>query len=156
MDDEVDDPAEFAKQRLSLYVESLRIRMPEAQYELLRDVLKLWAENGGGTIKIHMDDEERALFTPEVQREVLVIMGLMGALASGHEDRADHVVVDLGDGAHVKGAQTLVPPDTAADPERLAAMRDSLDRKAAERSRDQAELDAIARASGMLPEEDPE
>lgn len=147
-----DHDREVPRLRLGLYIETLRARMPEAKYKLLMEIIRMWAEGGGGTVRLEMDDEEKALFTPEVQREMLNIMGLIGALEPGREDRADHVVADLGDGEHISGALTLVPADVAADPERLREMRDRLDAKAAQRRRDLEETEAIARASGMLPE----
>ncbi|MEV7422452.1 hypothetical protein [Streptomyces sp. NPDC091212] len=149
-----DSPAQdLPRLRLGLYIETLKARMPEPQYRLLMDVIRMWAENGGGTVRLRMDDEEKKLFTRDVQREMLNIMGLIGALRPGHEDRADHVVADLGDGEHTSGALTLVPPEVAADPERLRTMRDELDAKADRRKKDEAALDGIARASGMLPEQ---
>lgn len=126
--------------------------MPVPQYTLLMDIIRMWAEHGGGTIRLQMDDEEKELFTTEVKREMLTLMGLIGALEPGHEDRADHVVADLGDGEHTSGALTLVPADVAADPERLRAMRERLDARAGRRESDTAEVEAIARASGMLPD----
>ncbi|MBH1937552.1 hypothetical protein I5Q34_25330 [Streptomyces sp. AV19] len=134
-------------------MESLRARMPQAQYELLTEVLRMWAEAGGGTIRLKMDDEERELFTQEVQHELLVLMGLIGAQVPGHEDRADHVVARLGDGEHAKGVMSLVPPDVAGDSAKLREMRDKVDAVQKQRSQDLAETEAIARASGMLPPE---
>ncbi|GAA0432687.1 hypothetical protein [Streptomyces luteireticuli] len=145
-------PGDLARMRLSVYLESLRARMPRAQYELLTEVLRMWAEAGGGTIRLKMDDEERELFTQEVQHELLVLMGLIGAQVPGHEDRADHVVARLGDGEHAKGVMSLVPPDVARDDVKLRAMRDKVDAVQKQRSQDLAETEAIARASGMLPE----
>ncbi|MFJ2442649.1 hypothetical protein ACIOWG_19820 [Streptomyces sp. NPDC087658] len=148
------DDQDVPRLRLGLYIETLKARMPAPQYRLLMEVVRMWAEHGGGTVRLQMDDEERELFTPDVQREMLTIMGLIGAMEPGHEDRADHVVADLGDGEHARGALTLVPPEVAADPERLRTMREELNAKAARRNSDEAELEAIARASGMLPAAD--
>ncbi|WP_228447515.1 hypothetical protein [Streptomyces paludis] len=155
MNDDDSHAEDLPRLRLGLYIESLRARMPAPQYRLLMDVIRMWAENGGGTVRLRMDEEERELFTRDVQREMLHIMGLIGALRPGHEDRADHVVADLGDGEHARGALTLVPPEVAADPERLRTMRDELDAKADRRKRDEAAVEGIARASGMLPEPEP-
>ncbi|MDT3400465.1 hypothetical protein RKE29_28305 [Streptomyces sp. B1866] len=151
---EPQDPARVARLRLAVYVEALRARMPEAQFDLLWQAVTLWVEAGGGKVRLRMDPEDRELFTAEVQRELLTLIGLIGALEPGHEDRADHVVADLGDGTHAKGAMSLVPPSVAADPERLRAMRDRLDASEELSRSDAAELEGIARASGMMPGEE--
>ncbi|MCS0636794.1 hypothetical protein NX801_14215 [Streptomyces sp. LP05-1] len=151
-DDAQKDPAEVPRARFALYVEALRARMVPEQFGLLMETFKLWAENGGGTVRLQLDEEERELFTPAVQQEFLNLMGLLGAMSPGHEDRAAHVVVPLGDGEFVKGAMSLVPPEVAADPERLRAMREKLDAQQERRGADQREVEGIARASGMLPD----
>jgi hypothetical protein len=142
--------------RLELYVESLRARMSPRQFVLLIRAFSDWLTAGGGVMRLHLEPVEQELFTPEVQGEMLTLMGLVGAMAAGREDRADHVVVELGDGEHVKNARSLVPPDIAKDPERLAEMRHRLDEQERRRKelarRDSEEFEAIARASGMLPE----
>jgi hypothetical protein len=143
--------------RLELYVEALQARMPPRQFILLMQAFNAWLTGGGGLLRLHLEPEEQELFTAEVQGEMLTLMGLVGAMAEGHEDRADHVVVDLGDGEHVKNARSLVPPEVANDPERLAEMRRRLDEQERQRKeharQDADEVEAIARASGMLPEE---
>ncbi len=149
-----DDPQELARLRYRLYLEALRARMPQAQFDLLMEVIRLWAANGGGTARLSLDGEEKELFTPEVQQELLHLMGLLGAMQPGHEDRADHVVARLGDGEHAKGAMSLVPPDVAADPDRLRALRDRIDAQQRRRRLDQQEVEGIARASGMPAAED--
>ncbi|MEU6310670.1 hypothetical protein [Streptomyces sp. NPDC047014] len=148
-DDEREDPREVARLRYHLYVEALRARMPQPPFELLMTILRLWLENGGGTASLQLDDEEKALFTAEVRQELLTLMGLIGATQPGHEDRADHVVVPLGDGEHVKGAMTLVPADIAADPDQLRSRLADLDAQQRQRTHDHKEVEAIARASGM-------
>ncbi|MDH6112406.1 hypothetical protein P3T36_003817 [Kitasatospora sp. MAP12-15] len=149
MSDGDDSAADLPRLRLELYIEALAARMPQAQFKLLMDVLRMWSEAGGGTVRLRMDDEERELFTSEVRAELLAVMGLIGAMQPGREDRSEHVVADLGDGAHVSGAMSLVPPEVAADPERLRAMRDKLDVAQGQRARDRREVEAIAEASGM-------
>ncbi|MFD4995632.1 hypothetical protein [Streptomyces buecherae] len=144
-----EDPHEVALARYRLYVDTLRARMPKEQFDLLMEVIRMWAEHGGGTIRLSLDGPEKELFTQAMQQELLNLMGLIGALEPGHEDRADHVVAQLGDGEHAKGAMSLVPPDVAADPERLRAMRDRLDAQQRQRALDQREVENIARASGM-------
>ncbi|MFD5319782.1 hypothetical protein [Streptomyces sp. NPDC127098] len=147
---------ETGRARLELYVEALRARMPASQFILLMRAFNAWLTGGGGMMRLHLESDEQELFTPEVQGEMLTLMGLVGALSPGHEDRADHVVVELGDGEHVKGARSLVPREVADDPERLAEMRRRLDEgerlRREQRDSDSLEVDAIARASGMLPE----
>ncbi|MEV7864896.1 hypothetical protein AB0P17_02045 [Streptomyces sp. NPDC088124] len=142
-------PADIARARYALYVESLRARMPREQFELLMEVIRLWAEAGGGTVRLKMDGLERELFTQELQQEFLTLMGLIGAMQPGHEDRADHVVAHLGDGEHTKGAMSLVPPEVAADPARLRAMREKLEAQQKRRRSDEQTVEGIARASGM-------
>ncbi|MFI0941378.1 hypothetical protein [Streptomyces sp. NPDC021020] len=152
---DAEDPQQMVRLRYHLYVEALRARMPQAQFDLLMEVIRLWAEHGGGAARLHFTtEEERDLFTPEVQQEMLNLMGLLGAMQPGHEDRADHVVAQLGDGEHVKGAMSLVPPEVAADPERLRAMRDRIDAQQRRRKLDEEEVDGIARASGMQPSDE--
>jgi hypothetical protein len=84
-----------------------------------------------------------------VQQELLTLMGLIGAMQPGGEDRADHVVAQLGDGEYARGAMSLVPPDVAADPDRLRALRERIDTQQHQRRLDQQEVEGIARASGM-------
>ncbi|GAB2872018.1 hypothetical protein [Streptomyces mayteni] len=150
---------ESGRARLEVYVEALRARMPANQFILLMRAFDAWLTGGGGMMRLHLESDEQELFTPEVQAEMLTLMGLVGALSPGHEDRAEHVVVDLGDGEHVKGARSLVPREVAEDPERLAEMRRRLDEeerhRKAQRVSDTLEVDAIARASGMLREGEP-
>ncbi|MFC5720949.1 hypothetical protein ACFP1Z_12300 [Streptomyces gamaensis] len=152
MPDAQEDPQEFARARYALYLHTLRARMPQEQYELLMEVIRTWAEVGGGTVRLRLDGREKELFTPELRQELLNLMGLIGAMQPGHEDRADHVVAQLGDGEHAKGVMSLVPPDVAADPERLRAMRDKIDAEQARRRRDEQAVEGIARASGMSEE----
>ncbi|MER6187735.1 hypothetical protein [Streptomyces sp. NPDC001652] len=149
------DPQEVARLRYRLYVEALQARMPQAQFSLLMEAIRLWAAHGGGTARLRFDtEEEKELFTPEVQQELLNLLGLLGAMQPGHEDRADHVVAQLGDGEHTRGAMSLVPPDVAADPDQLRALRDRIDAQQHQRSLDQQEVEGIARASGMPAAED--
>ena len=62
-----DDPQEVARLRHRLYIDALRARMPEAQFALLMEAIRLWAAHGGGTARLRFDTaEERELFTPEV------------------------------------------------------------------------------------------
>ncbi|MEU3092237.1 hypothetical protein ACWCQ0_35470 [Streptomyces massasporeus] len=82
-----DDPREVARLRYRLYVDALRARMPQAQFDLLMEAIRLWAAHGGGTARLSFDTaEERELFTPEVQQELLNLMGLLGAMQPGHEN----------------------------------------------------------------------
>jgi hypothetical protein len=143
---------ELARSQLALYVETLQVTMPAAQYELLMEVIRMYVEAGGGRMRIKMDGEERELFTREVQKELLTLIGLLGALEPGHEDRGDLVVAELGDGEHIKGAMSLVPVAKAENPEELRRMRERLDSAAGQRRADTAEVEAIARASGMSSE----
>ncbi|MFI9582193.1 hypothetical protein ACIHCQ_10175 [Streptomyces sp. NPDC052236] len=152
-DDDGKASVEFARLRYATYVETLRARMPEAQFDLLMQAIDLYLKAGGGRIRLQMDPEDRELFTAEVKQELLTLLGLIGAMEPGHEDRAEHVVVPLGDGEHVKEAMSLVPADVAKDPEKLRAMRDALDSQ----RRDQKEVEGIAKASGMpFAEHEPE
>ncbi|MFE6776720.1 hypothetical protein [Streptomyces sp. NPDC057702] len=146
-----DDAREVAVLRYRLYVDTLQARMPPAQFDLLMEVLRLWAASGGGTVRLRFDGEEKELFTSEVQQELLHLTGLIDAMRPGHEDRADHVVAQLGDGRYVKGAMTLVSPDVAADPDRLRALRQRIDDQQHQRDLDQREIDGIARASDLDP-----
>ncbi|MFE0425061.1 hypothetical protein [Streptomyces sp. NPDC058953] len=152
---EANEPGEeLALRRYLLYVDTLRARMPEPQFRLLMEVVRLWAAQGGGTARLSLDDEEKELFTAEVRQELLQLIGLIGAMRPGHEDRADHVVARLGDGEHAKEVMSLVPPDMAADPDRLRDLRDRIDGREDQDRTDRLEVDGIARASGMAPDAD--
>ena len=94
------------------------------------------APGRGGTIRLSLDGPEKELFTRELQQELLHLLGLIGAMQPGHEDRADHVVAQLGDAEYAKGVMSLVPPDVADDPDKLRSMRDKLDARQQERRRD--------------------
>jgi len=144
-----EDPVEVAWLRYELYVETLRARMSQEQFDLLMKVMRMWAESGDGTVRLKHDSPEKELFTPELQQEFLSLMGLIGATRPGHEDRADHVVAQLGDGEYTGGAMSLVSPEVADDPAKLRAMRDELESKARRRSSDREAVEGIARASGM-------
>jgi len=137
--------AEVARGRLSLYVESLRLRMPKEQFDLLMRVIVQGAD--GGTVRISGRDKE--LFTPEVQQEFFNLQALLGSLAAGHEERADCVVVQLEDTEHVKGAATLVSREDAANPDKLREIRDRLAAQQRQRTSDRLAVEEIARASGM-------
>lgn len=97
--------------------------MPQQQFDLLMKVLAAAAD--GSTVRISGADKN--LLTPEVQQEFLNLQALLGSLAAGHEDRAAYVMVQLGDGEHIKGAATLVPLGVAAGPDKLRAFRGRLD-----------------------------
>ncbi|MFI2215003.1 hypothetical protein [Streptomyces sp. NPDC020141] len=143
------DPVELARLRYALYVETLRARMPGPQFTLLMRTVDLYVGAGGGRVRLRMDPGDRELFTAEVQQELLTLLGLLGATRPGHADRAEHVVVRLGDGEYAKGALTLVPPEVAADPERLRAMLARIDARQRRSHDDRREVEEIARASGM-------
>ncbi|MFE9664653.1 MULTISPECIES: hypothetical protein [unclassified Streptomyces] len=143
------DPGAIVRARYALYVEALRARMPHDQYTLLMEIVREYVKAGGGRFRLDLEPEERELFTEEVQHELLNLLGLLGAMEPGHEDRADRVVARLGDGEHVKAAMSLVPPDVAEDPDRLRAMRDRLDAQQHQRKQDERTVEGIARASGM-------
>lgn len=113
------------------------------------EIIREYVKAGGGRFRLDLEPEERALFTDEVQQELLNLLGLLGAMEPGHEDRADHVVARLGDGEHAKAAMSLVPPDVADDPDRLRALRDKLDGQQHQRKQDEQAVQGIARASGM-------
>ncbi|MGW6238054.1 hypothetical protein [Streptomyces sp. NPDC055094] len=149
-----EDAQEVARLRYALYVETLKVRMNEDQFDLLMEIIRRWSEGGGGTVRLQLDDPERELFTQEIQQELLNLLGLIGAMQPGREDRADHVVAQLGDGEFAKGVMSLVPPDVAGDPDKLRAMRDRLDAGQRRRTSDRRVVDDIARASG-LPLDDP-
>lgn len=147
--EEPQDRSEHVRARYALYVETLRARMSQEQFELLMEVVTEYRKAGGGRFRLVLEPSERTLFTEEVQHELLILLGLLGAMQPGHEDRADRVVARLGDGEHAKGVMSLVPADVADDPEQLRAMRDSLDTLQHQRERDEQTVEDIARASGM-------
>ncbi|WP_253917299.1 hypothetical protein [Streptomyces sp. MNP-20] len=144
-----EDPAAMVRARYALYVETLRARMPQAQFDLLMEVIRAYVKAGGGRFRLDLDPAEKELFTEEVQQELLNLLGLLGAMERGHEDRADHVVARLGDGEYAKAVMSLVPPDVADDPDKLRAMRDKLDAQQRQRQQDGQTVEGIARASGI-------
>ncbi|MBT2390647.1 hypothetical protein J7E87_14745 [Streptomyces sp. ISL-1] len=130
-------------------METLRAWMPQQQFDLLVEVVREYVKTGGGRFRLDLGPGEKELFTEELQQELLNLLGLLGAMEPGHEDRADHVVARLGDGEHAKGAMSLVPPDAADDPDKLRAVRDKLDAQQHQRKQDEQTVEGIARASGM-------
>ncbi|MEU5159965.1 hypothetical protein AB0G74_10200 [Streptomyces sp. NPDC020875] len=151
---EANEPEQLALRRYLLYVDTLRARMPEPQFRLLMEIVRLWAEQGGGTARLSLDDEERELFTAEVRQELLQLIGLIGAMRPGYEDRAEHVVARLGDGEHAKEVMSLVPPDVADDPDRLRDLRDRIDGRESGHQADRREVEGIAQVSGMAGDPD--
>ncbi len=144
---------ETGQARLDVYVETLRARMPPNQFILLMRAFHAWL-TGGGMTRLHLEPAEQELFTPELQGEILTLMGLVRSLSPADEGRDDEVVVTFGDGEHVRDARTLVPADVAGDPGRLAEMRQRLEDREEQRAHDTEEVRAIARASGLLPTDD--
>jgi hypothetical protein len=102
--------------QLDVYVETLRARMPPNQFILLMRAFHSWL-TGGGMTRPHLQPPEQELFTPELQGELLTLMGLVGSLSPAGEERAGPVVVELGEpvsdpvGEPVRDARALVPAD---------------------------------------------
>lgn len=143
------DTAQVARLGYALYVETLRARLSQEQFDLLMQIIRRWAAAGGGIVCLELAGREKELFTPELQQEFLHLMGLIGAVQPGHEDGAAHVAAQVEDGEHSWGAMALVPPEIAADSAKRRALREDLDSKARRRRTDRETVEGIARASGM-------
>ncbi|MBB5935090.1 hypothetical protein [Streptomyces zagrosensis] len=140
------EPSERAE-RLRQYLSELERRIDARSLELLMRLLRELSVSPavrGGTYELGMSPEERELFTPALQAELLVLFGLLTS-------KDERVVVDLGDSPHAKGMKVLVPQDRAHDPEFLHRHKERVAAEAAEREADRREVEAIARASGMDP-----
>ncbi|QKW50034.1 hypothetical protein [Streptomyces buecherae] len=140
------EPSERAE-RLRRYLSELEQRVDPRSLELLMRLLRELSVSPavrGGTYELGMGPEERKLFTPALQAELLVLFGLL----TSHDER---VVVDLGDSPHAKGMKVLVPRERADDPDFLRRHKQRVAAEAAEREADRREVEAIARASGMEP-----
>ncbi|WP_431044357.1 hypothetical protein ACQUSR_22245 [Streptomyces sp. P1-3] len=132
-------------ERLRQYLTELRDRIDPDSLDLLLRLLREVSTSPavrGGTYELGMGPEEKALFTPALQAELLVLFGLLTA-------QDERVVVDLGDAPHAKGMKMLVPQEQADDPEFLERHRQRVAAEAERRERDRREVEAIARASGM-------
>ncbi|MBH5334998.1 hypothetical protein IHE55_09400 [Streptomyces pactum] len=134
-------------ERLRRYLGELQERIDPRALELLLRLLQEVSSSPaarGGTYELGMGPEEKELFTPALQAELLVLFGL---LTAGEE----RVVVDLGDSPHARGMKVLVPPDQAGDAEFLARHKSRVAAEAERREHDRREVEAIARVSGMEP-----
>lgn len=134
-------------ERLRRYLQELQERIDPRALELLLRLLHEASASPavrGGTYELGMGPEEKELFTPALQAELLVLFGLL----TSQEER---VVVDLGDSPHAKGMKVLVPQERAEDEEFLARHKSRVAAEAERRERDRREVEAIARASGMEP-----
>ncbi|MFT2016990.1 hypothetical protein ACMA1D_14245 [Streptomyces sp. 796.1] len=140
------EPSERAE-RLRQHLSDLAQRIDPPSLELLMRLLRELSVSPavrGGTYELGMGPEERELFTPDLQAELLVLFGLLTS-------QDERVVVDLGDTPYAKGMKVLVPQDRACDPDFLDRHRRRVAAEAAEREADRREVEAIARASGMEP-----
>ncbi|MFH8368808.1 hypothetical protein [Streptomyces sp. NPDC018031] len=144
-----DEPPERSArtERLRRYLGELQERVDPRALELLMRLLHEVSSSPavrGGTYELGMGPEEKELFTPALQAELLVLLGLLTA-------QEERIVVDLGDTPHARGMQVLVEPDQADDPDFLARHKSRIAADAERRERDRQEVEAIARASGMEP-----
>src|SRR3954452_23705836 len=144
--DERHDRSERAE-RLTQYLTELQERIDPRSLELLMRLLRELSTSPavrGGTYELGMGPEEKELFTPALQAELLVLFGLLTS-------QDERVVVDLGDSPHAKGMKVLVPQDRAQDPDFLLRHKQRVAAEAEQRERDRREVEGIARASGMEP-----
>ncbi|MDT0344717.1 hypothetical protein [Streptomyces litchfieldiae] len=74
---------ETGRAPLELYVESLRARLPAAQFIVLMRAFHacLSGETGGavGLTRPRLTPDEQELFTPEIQSEMVALLTLAGA-----------------------------------------------------------------------------
>ncbi|MDX3229853.1 hypothetical protein [Streptomyces sp. ME19-01-6] len=144
--DERHDRSERAE-RLTQYLTELQERIDPRSLELLMRLLRELSTSpavSGGTYELGMGPEEKELFTPALQAELLVLFGLLTS-------QDERVVVDLGDSPHAKGMKVLVPQDRADDPDFLLRHKQRVAAEAEQREADRREVEGIARASGMEP-----
>ncbi|MEU0844770.1 MULTISPECIES: hypothetical protein [Streptomyces] len=144
--DERHDRSERAE-RLTQYLTELQERIDPRSLELLMRLLRELSTSPavrGGTYELGMGPEEKELFTPALQAELLVLFGLLTS-------QDERVVVDLGDSPHAKGMKVLVPQDRAQDPDFLHRHKQRVAAEAEQREADRREVEGIARASGMEP-----
>ncbi|MDT3399325.1 hypothetical protein RKE29_22185 [Streptomyces sp. B1866] len=134
-------------ERLKRYLSDLQQRIDPRSLDLLMRLLHEVSTSPavrGGTYELGMGPEEKELFTPALQAELLVLFGLLTV-------QDERVVVDLGDSPHAKGVKVLVPQDRADDPDFLHRQKQRVAAEAEQRERDRLEVEGIARASGMEP-----
>lgn len=147
MDSDEDDGGRTRADRLRQHLGELQERVDPRSLELLVRLLRELSTSPavrGDTYELGMAPEERELFTPALQGELLLLFGLL----TSQEER---VVVDLGDTPHAKGMKVLVPQERAADREFLQRHKRRVAKEAEKREQDRREVAAIARASGMEP-----
>lgn len=143
-----EDPQEAARSRVekaALYMETLKARMdPEAFQALAEAVQETVASMAQGRDGV-IGPEDNPAFTKEVRREYATVVTILGT------GRMDHrwVEIPCADG---EPGYALVDAETVDDPAKLEQVRASMARWLEEREATDAELDGIARASGIDPD----
>ncbi|KAF4406349.1 MULTISPECIES: hypothetical protein [Streptomyces] len=140
--------------RLRAHLEDLRDRLDPASYHLLTKILRgveAALAAGGGDVEIDLPEAERELFTPQLQRELRTVMGLL-------DFAEDSVVIDLGESGAGHGQEREHGPEGGPERGREygpgrgdeggAGESDAVRRQ---RAADLREVRSIARASGMSP-----
>lgn len=126
-----------------LYMEALKARMEPEQYEALAQAVHETAHFMLGARQDPISDEPTPdALSSDVQREHLVIVMM---IMTG---RTDLRMIEV-PGPDGNPSWIAVEPETANDPDQLRKLRENVTRWAEEQRSIQAELDGIARASGI-------
>ncbi|MFD7920902.1 hypothetical protein ACFV3R_16960 [Streptomyces sp. NPDC059740] len=145
MTDEPQEPGLPDTHPVLLYLDALRARMADADFELLMrmvdPIMAAIREQRVGNIDIDLGEDEGRV-TPQMREEVstLVTIAITG--------RMDHEFVEVDTDGEGHPVRVMVDSDTARDPERLAELREW----ARDRQQQDDELRGIAEVSDMRDE----
>ncbi|QIP88283.1 hypothetical protein GLX30_01290 [Streptomyces sp. Tu 2975] len=132
--------------KVELYMESVKARMAPEDFETLHEAVnemsRLITEGHEGVLEAG----DRENFAGEVQREFLAVMAIATT------GRMDHHVIDM-PGPDGSPGYAVVTPEVANDPAALAEVRQQIHQWTTEQREINSELDGIARASGIDPDE---
>jgi hypothetical protein len=145
-DDDADETPQERMAKAELYLESVKARMDPEDFETLhqavQEMSRLIAEGDEGVLEAG----NRENFAGDVQREFLAVMAIVTT------GRMDHHVIDM-PGPDGSPGYAVVTPEVANDPLAVAELRQQIHQWGAEQQAINSELDGIARASGMDPDD---
>ncbi|MFK4600420.1 hypothetical protein RKD30_007087 [Streptomyces pristinaespiralis] len=146
MNDDADETPQERMAKVELYLESVKARMAPEDFETLHQAVtemsRLISEGHEGVLEAG----DRENFAGDVQREFLAVMAIATT------GRMDHQVIDM-PGPDGSPGYAVVTPEVANDPAALAELRQQIHQWTAEQQAINSELDGIARASGLDPDE---
>ncbi|WP_244257946.1 hypothetical protein [Streptomyces sp. Tu 2975] len=146
MNDDEDETPQERMAKVELYMESVKARMAPEDFETLHEAVnemsRLITEGHEGVLEAG----DRENFAGEVQREFLAVMAIATT------GRMDHHVIDM-PGPDGSPGYAVVTPEVANDPAALAEVRQQIHQWTTEQREINSELDGIARASGIDPDE---